>query len=82
MGEADRSRQGPPEHWDPRLRYSLIGAAVVTGLVFIGQNSGATTIHLLWFTFQFPLIFVLVGMVLLGAGVDRALVWRGRRERS
>ncbi len=82
MGETERGQQGQPEQKDLRLRYSLIGVAALVGLIFIGQNSGPTRIHLLWFNFEFPLIFVLVGMVLLGAGVDRALVWRGRRERS
>jgi uncharacterized integral membrane protein len=81
VGETEQGRQGQPERQHLRLRYGLIGLVGLVGLIFIGQNSGPTRIHLLWFDFEFPLIFVLVGMVLLGAGVDRALVWRGRRER-
>ena len=81
MGEADKAPRGKPQR-DPRIKYGVLTVIGLLGIIFIAQNSESTTIHFLKFTFEFPLIFVLVGMVALGAGVDRALVWRGRRERS
>jgi uncharacterized integral membrane protein len=77
VSQGDRPEGGPP---DRRPRTVLIAIGAVVGLLFVVQNSGAAEVNLLWFTVRMPLIFVLVAMVALGIGLDRAWLWRQRRR--
>jgi uncharacterized integral membrane protein len=69
----DRQQQAP---------VGLIVAAVIVVLVlvFALQNSESTEIRFLFFTFDSPLIFVIIGAALLGATAGAILRYRrGRR---
>ena len=50
------------------------------GFVLLVQNSTNTPVRVLFWTVQMPLLFLLVGMVLLGVLVDRVWIWRQRRR--
>lgn len=86
MGDDDGAR---PDRDDARTRTRLGGRStrfwLVTGLSLLGfvllvQNSTNTPVRVLFWTVQMPLLFLLVGMVLLGVLVDRVWIWRQRRR--
>jgi uncharacterized integral membrane protein len=54
------------------------GAAALLGLVLVIQNSGNAEVGLLWWSVRMPLVFLLLAMVALGVGLDRAWQWRRR----
>jgi uncharacterized integral membrane protein len=86
VGDDDETR---PDRDDARTGTRLGGRSprfwVLTGLSLLGfvllvQNSTNTPVRVLFWTVQMPLLFLLVGMVLLGILVDRIWIWRQRRR--
>jgi uncharacterized integral membrane protein len=61
-------------------KFWLVSGLSLLGFVLLVQNSTNTDVHVLWFTIRMPLVFLLVAMVLLGVGLDRAWLWRQRRR--
>ena len=61
-------------------RFWVVLGLCLLGFVLLVQNSTNAEVHVLWFTIRMPLVFLLVVMVLLGAGLDRVWQWRQRRR--
>jgi len=76
--------QGPssgpgPKRISPRMAVAIVLAVLL--LVFIAQNTGDTTVHLLWMHFSTGVWFVVLLAGLIGAGVMfLVLSRRYRRE--
>jgi uncharacterized integral membrane protein len=64
-----------------QLKLGGIGVLALVGLVLVIQNSGETTVNLLFWSVRMPLVFLLVVIAAIGAGLDRAWSWR-RRQRQ
>ena len=75
-GESPRS----PEARARQLKFAGFGVLGILGLVFVVQNSESTKIQLIFWSVRMPLVFVLVAMIALGIGLDRAWLWRRRRR--
>ncbi len=58
----------------------LVSGLSVLGLVVFLQNSKTADVHVLFWTVNMPLVFLLLVMVGLGIGIDRLWVWRQRRK--
>jgi uncharacterized integral membrane protein len=85
--EHDHDRRRGPEAGGPgrslagrSTRWWVLAASSVLGLVLLIQNSTDADVHVLWFTIRMPLVFLLAVMVLVGAALDRAWLWRRRRR--
>lgn len=65
-----------------QLKLGGIGVLALLGLVLVIQNSGETTVNLLFWTVRMPLVFLLVLIAAIGAGLDRAWSWRRRQRRQ
>jgi len=61
-------------------RFWVVTGLSLLGFVLLVQNSTNTPVRVLIWTVQMPLLFLLVGMVLLGIAVDRVWIWRQRRR--
>jgi uncharacterized integral membrane protein len=81
-GPSSASAGGPGRQGLLANRWKL-GALValgLLGLVLVIQNSGNAEVGLLWWSVRMPLFFLLLAMVALGVGLDRAWQWRRRRR--
>lgn len=65
-----------------QVKLAGIGVLALLGLVLVIQNSGETTVNLLVWTVRMPLVFLLVLIAAIGAGLDRAWSWRRRQRRD
>ena len=61
-------------------RFWVVSGLAVLGAVLFFQNSSTTNVHVLFWTVNMPLVFLLLVMVGLGIGIDRLWVWRQRRR--
>ena len=69
----------------PRISARMVLAIVlaIALLVFIAQNTGDTTVHLLWMDFSAGLWFLLLIAGFVGAGVTFLLMsWRDKRKNA
>jgi uncharacterized integral membrane protein len=63
-----------------KWKLTSFGLLALLGLVLVIQNSGNAEVRLLWWSVRMPLVFLLLAMVALGVGLDRAWLWRRRRR--
>jgi len=80
----ERLEEGTGKGEPPARNTRLIAAAVLGGLIglFALTNTDEVDVNWLLGTWSTPLIIVIAVSFLLGAGLDRILLRRGRRGRD
>ena len=71
------------EHRDTRNTVRLVGVVVLVVLLiaFVVKNSARIPIHFIFFTANMRLIWVLLTCAVLGALIDRLIIWRQRNRK-
>ena len=64
------------------VRLVAAGVIVVVLVAFILDNSRSVKVGFVFTSATVPLIWVLIVTALLGAGLDRLVIWRRRQHRS